>query len=553
MKKIHYRGTRNANFVAILLMGVLILNFIYYPLSDVGVLNGERSESNREEGVLLISQKNLWESNGTKICTEIYDQTSPKIASDDSGGAIIVWTDDRDSNYDIYAQRINSSGGIQWNINGTCISNATNNQNNPEITRDGLGGAIIIWQDYRSGSDYDIYAQRINSNGVVQWAENGIVICNATRFQINIKIISDGLGGAIITWQDYRSNSNYDIYAQRVDSNGVVQWTKNGAIICNATGNQFSPKIVSDGLGGAIITWQDYRSGSNFDIYAQRINSSGAIQWTPNGVIICTAQNAQNNPEITSDGLGGAIITWQDSRSGSNSDIYAQRINSNGVVQWTLNGNVVCNAAENQDSSKIISDNSGGAIITWEDNRSGSNYDIYAQRINSNGVAQWTPNGVMICTALNAQDSPKIVSDGLGGAIITWQDYRSGSNYDIYAQRINSNGLINWTSNGYAVCTAQFHQQLVAIIGVDPYRVIITWQDYRSGTNCDIYAQQISYSASKTTPSGDDDDDDDDNVDSTDFIISGFYPLIFCLTIAITSLVLIYKIRKNLKRKVNTF
>ncbi|MHA1343354.1 MAG: hypothetical protein ACTSQG_05175, partial [Promethearchaeota archaeon] len=69
----------------------------------------------------------------------------------------------------------------------------------------------------------------------------------------------------------------------------------------------------------------------------------------------------------------------------------------------------------------------------------------------------------------------------------------------------------------------------------------------------DIYAQQISYSASKTTPSGDDDDDDDDNVDSTDFIISGFYPLIFCLTIAITSLVLIYKIRKNLKRKVNTF
>jgi hypothetical protein len=37
-----------------------------------------------------------------------------------------------------------------------------------------------------------------------------------------------------------------------------------------------SPTIVSDGSSGAIITWQDKRSG-NYDIYAQRVFSDGSL------------------------------------------------------------------------------------------------------------------------------------------------------------------------------------------------------------------------------------------------------------------------------------
>ena len=55
-------------------------------------------------------------------------------------------------------------------------------------------------------------------------------------------------------------------------------------------------------------------------------------------------------------------------------------------------------------------------------------------------------NGVAICTALNDQDNPVIVSDGAGGAIITWDDYRSTTGdtslgSDIYAQWVNSSGI----------------------------------------------------------------------------------------------------------------
>jgi hypothetical protein len=53
--------------------------------------------------------------------------------------------------------------------------------------------------------------------------------------------------------------------------------------------------------------------------------------------------------------------------------------------------------------------------------------------------AEWPSDptvNVPICTAANDQSSPQLVSDGAGGAIITWVDYRSGSYSDVYAQNV---------------------------------------------------------------------------------------------------------------------
>ncbi|TMQ67329.1 MAG: hypothetical protein E6K78_05170 [Candidatus Eisenbacteria bacterium] len=83
----------------------------------------------------------------------------------------------------------------------------------------------------------------------------------------------------------------------------------------------------------AIITWFDLRSGmTGADIYAQRIDVTGASQWSVDGIALCAAVNAQEFPTIASDGAGGAFVVWQDLRSGTNEDIYSDRISPNGVV-----------------------------------------------------------------------------------------------------------------------------------------------------------------------------------------------------------------------------
>ena len=55
------------------------------------------------------------------------------------------------------------------------------------------------------------------------------------------------------------------------------------------------------------------------------------MQWTIDGIAICTATRSQSYPQLVSDGSGGAIFTWYDTRSGINHDIYAQRIKHENV------------------------------------------------------------------------------------------------------------------------------------------------------------------------------------------------------------------------------
>ena len=167
------------------------------------------------------------------------------------------------------------------------------------------------------------------------WVQDGVALCTATGDQDNPQITSDGAGGAIVTWEDYRSGSNWDIYAQRVNASGSVQWTTDGVALCTATGDQYWPTIVPDGAGGAVVTWHDFRSGTSWDIYAQRVNASGSVQWTANGVALCTASGDQEFPTIASDDAGGATVTWMDYRSGTNFDIYAQRVDANGFAVLT--------------------------------------------------------------------------------------------------------------------------------------------------------------------------------------------------------------------------
>jgi hypothetical protein len=435
----------------------------------------------------------------TPICKAVNNQIIPQIISDGIDGTIIVWADKRGGEWDIYAQRINSAGVVQWTENGAAICTAANSQFDPKLVSDGEGGAIITWYDSRNGdTNPDIYSQRISAAGVVQWTANGVAICTASNFQWQQVITSDGAGGAIIAWQDDRNGGtslNVEIYSQRISAAGLVEWNANGVAICTAINNQLSPVITSDSTNGAIIAWYDYRNGTtNSDIYSQRISLAGAVQWTANGVAVCTASNFQILGSITSDGASGAIIAWHDKRNGApNSDIYCQRISAKGVVQWAANGIAICMSPNNQEWAVIISDGTNGAIIAWYDRRSGTTQDIYAQRINGSGAVLWAVNGAEISTASGNQESPAIVGDGSGGAIITWRDYRSGTEYDIYAQRVFSNGAAQWTSDGIVISKAAGDKEYATLVSDPAGGAIFTWSDKRNGSsNADIYMQRVN-------------------------------------------------------------
>ena len=428
------------------------------------------------------------------LCTATGNQQELASVPDGAGGAITVWTDLRSGTGDIYVQRISAAGALMWTADGVAVCDTTGEQSSPTIVTDGSGGAIVTWRDQRRNTYFDVYAQRISASGTVQWGSQGVALCTVAGHKYAPTITTDGSGGAIVSWFENRSGFNYDIYAQRISAGGAVQWTTNGKPICTASGDQFTPGIVSDNAGGAVISWRDYRAG-NDDVYAQRISGGGTVLWTANGVALCVATGNQQNPAIAPDGAGGAIVAWIDYRSASNFDIYAQRISAAGAVLWTADGVPVCTAAYHQTGAAIIPDGANGAIVAWQDLRAGGTYgapDLYAQRLSAAGTILWTTDGVAVCTAANEQYYPALVTDGASGAIVTWQDRRGGAGYDIYAQRISSTGLVQWTPDGVELCTSANDQTLPAIVSDNAGGAIVAWPDYRNAIDdADVYAQRI--------------------------------------------------------------
>jgi hypothetical protein len=430
------------------------------------------------------------------------------ITDDGVGGAIIAWMGPA---YDIYIQRIDADGNVLWGSNGKAIT-SNGNYFYPKLVSDGNGGAFITWQGGGDGSG-GIFVQRVDAGGNALWQEGGeIVVVNnlqITGNHQNPRIVFDGVDGAVIVWQDSRNGEqNYDIYAQRVrsDPDGDLEelWPGNGTEVCTEDGHQYYPQLVGDGAGGAIITWQDGRNSetTGWDIYAQRIDANGLVyqdddvQWETGGIAVCDATYHQEAPQIVGDGSGGAIITWQDGRTPANGyDVYAQRFNSNGEALWTEDGVAVSTGTDNQQDPRLVSDGSHGAIIAWWGIVNGGNpYGIYAQRIDGDGTAVWTPNGVTVADPTGIDTNgykPQIVSDGSNGAVITWADQRNTTDENIYAQRTDgTDGHVLWPVNGVAVSTAANHQQHPVLIGNGSGGAIVTWQDLRNG-DWDIYAQKV--------------------------------------------------------------
>jgi FlgD Ig-like domain len=440
-----------------------------------------------------------WSNDGFPVAWAAAQQIYPVVTSDGSGGAIIAWQDGRAGDFNIYAQRINQNGIAMWLPNGVAVCTAANDQVAPQIVSDGAGGAIVTWFDFRNGTDNNIYASRINPSGVAQWTANGVAVCTAADDQANVIMAPDGSGGAIIAWDDNRNLTDYNTYVQRINSLGAPQYTANGVAACLATGNQFVTSLVPNGTGAAIVVWYDSRSGTDSDVYAQRVNSLGGVSWAADGVALAATTGDQDSPVATSDGSGGAIVAWDDLRGGLTYDIYAQHINSTGSLQWTINGVSVCSSANNQSFPTITTDDAGGAIVSWQDARNGSNaVDIYAQRLNGSGATQWTNDGVSLCAAIGSQDHPVIAADGYGGAIAVWNDGRNG-NPDIFSQRVNASGATQWLANGQPVVQALAKQASPTLVVVPGGGAIFTWQDFRDDIKGDIYAARLTGSGSVPT------------------------------------------------------
>lgn len=420
-------------------------------------------------------------------------QIQPQIVPDGSGGAISVWQDSRAGNNDIYAQRVSAAGVTLWTTNGVVVCSAAGSQQFPKAVPDGAGGVIVAWEDVRAGNS-DIYAQRVDANGVPQWTANGVAVCVQTSIQNTVSLAVDTDGSTVLGWTDARAGGS-DIWAQRLSAAGAPQWIADGIAICSAAGAQRNVRVVRSAPGNWILVWEDPRNaGTALDIYAQRVTAPGTLQWALDGEVVTNENFDQLQMVALPDGANGAFVAWADFRSGSGvADIYAQRLSVSGTALWSSTDVPVCVASNHQAAPVMAPDGQGGIFVAWVDSRLALSDGVYAQRLAPSSATVWTADGIPLRTGVPLSvSSPSIASDGALGMLAVWMDARGASSYDLYAQRVSASGASQWQSQGVLVSGALNWQQQPAIVGDGDAGGIVVWSDERNGAAADeIYCQRI--------------------------------------------------------------
>ena len=329
-------------------------------------------------------------------------------------------------------------------------------QQDPVIVADGAGGSFAAWEDNRS---VEIYVQKLNSEGTPLWTMNGIEATHTSWSAINPAVIPDGAGGGFLSFERDSSTGTFDcplgdsrLFLERLDASGSILW-RTRLTTTTGRGSEINLRILPDGAGGVILVW---RTGTlywepygcywwaNYHLFAQRIDASGNRLWGSAPVAVCLDNNGQDQLSVIREKSGDIVVAWVDSRNAT-LDIYAQKMDLAGNRLWGDNGAAVVTYSASQSTPRVASDGAGGAFVAWLDAR--VNTHVYAQRLDGSGSALWAPDGVPVCAIAGTKNEIRITEGPSRSAIVSWVMPVGGVS-TLLAQRVDSAGTPLWDANG---------------------------------------------------------------------------------------------------------
>ncbi len=288
--------------------------------------------------------------------------------------------------------------------------------------------------------DENIYMVALDSSGNEVWSVKKINSDGTNTDQTNPKIaITRNSATTTVMWQDAR-NGNIDIYAQLLDGSGNKLWANDLRVTASST-DEHSPAVAFDSSGNIVVAWVD-DGASDKEIYMLKFNQAGANIWA-------SPKNISNSsvddylPSLAIDGSDNVYLSWTEDVSGVLNARLA-KYDSNGIKQWETRANI-SSLGNNQYDSAVAVDNAlSFAYVLWTDDRNG-NQDVYAQKYDFNGNAQWTDDlKININLTASEQLNAAAAVNSAGKPFAAWQDNRD-DDYNIYASGFTDPG----TPSGY--------------------------------------------------------------------------------------------------------
>lgn len=396
-----------------------------------------------------------WPAGGRGVVTTPAVIGSPVITADGAGGAILAWYDSRSTGgpRGIYTVRVNDEAAIVpgFSITGTPICTLANGPLNDlmALCSDGAGGAFVAWTDARNTPPqsvlvYDVFAHHVLADGSLDpaWPAEGRALTSGAGYKYPHALVPDGSGGFWLATEN--PDATWQIAATRHDGEGneLGRWTT----------PSFSsrPGAVSDGAGGIFLAWYDCRDCLGADgVYAIRLGPAVApgSGWPADGVVVADSPYDDQLPRIVATGDGAAMISWLE--TGPLDRYLARRIEGDGTFAsaWQYGGRAFAVSTDILSGwPLVVPDHTGGAIYAFRRNAPnlfGSRVDAFAQI-----PPAFPDTGLSLCSLSGEQFLASLVSDGIHGAYVLWEDRRAGGvDVDVYAMRFTRQGEVGATTS----------------------------------------------------------------------------------------------------------
>jgi len=307
------------------------------------------------------------------------NQTVPDVAISTNNRVHAVWQDARGATDHIYYAS-STDGGVTFGTNHKVESSTSGVQGSPAIAVYATT-EYVAWENSSTG-DYDIYFSKSTDNGSTWTAPKRVDTAAFVSDQRYPDITVDGSGKIVIVWQDNRKG-DWDIFSA-TSTDGGATWSTNQRIddTAGASTDQERPSIAVDTGGRFHVMWQDYRSNSRYKIYYSNTTTPSTSWSIPNTLVSDAGSGDAKFPSVAVDKNGMVHGVWQDGRNsgGSPPDIYYS--NSTSDWKFAANKRVDTSATGSQTVPCMSTDGKVSTFIVWQSNQNTKDNIFYTKNGN---------------------------------------------------------------------------------------------------------------------------------------------------------------------------
>ena len=279
----------------------------------------------------------------------------------------------------------------------------------------------------------------VSINGNAQWTTDTVLNTLVADSEVgDMQAIGSSEGKTyVVFWKSVAPPVNYELRLQILDVDGFQLLGNDGMLVSDAIPMSTYTviwSIVTDNEDNLYIGITG--TGSGEPAFVFKLDAEGNHLWGPNGVNVGTGYSVTVLPLST----GEAIVSWF-----PEGESVMQKYDASGNAIWGSTQSII-EGGNNTVPANMFELTNGDYIMIFHSLTFGINSNLFAQRYNSSGVLQWT-NPTQISnygTVFNT------TYDGLQDGDVVYMGYKAspGNRFDSFLQRIDADGTLPWGING---------------------------------------------------------------------------------------------------------